>query len=130
MHLRRTSTRSTKSTWRASWRTCEPSTAKRWWPRAARPFSVPFCPATGGPTNRYRYRSKLSCWTRCPTARSLSCKPATTRTLRPICETTELYRPPAWPSSTIYGSSAAAEEVRIRNTQRVHYVIMTYLYKY
>lgn len=105
--------RYTKSMWHASWKTSGPSTARKWWPRAARPFSVPFYRDTGGPTNRSRYRSKWSFWTRCPTVLSSLSRPATTRTRRLIWETTVPCRPPAWPSSTTSGSWAAAEEVRI-----------------
>lgn len=111
--LRRTSTRCTRNTWRASWRTCGPSTARKWWPRAARPFSVRFCPATGGPTNPFRYRSRWSSWMRYPTAPWSLCKPATTKTRRPTCGTTGRCRPPAWPYSTTSGSSDAADEVSI-----------------
>lgn len=113
LRLRRTSTRCTKSTWRASWRTSGPFTVRKWWPPAVRPCSVPFYLATGDRTNRYRYRSKWSCWTRCPTGPWSSCRPATTRTRRPTCETTGPCRPPALLSSTTSGSSAAVEEVCI-----------------
>jgi len=113
--------RCTRSTWRAFSRTCGPSTARRWWPRAARPCSVRCCPATGDPTNRCPYRSRWSCWTKFPTARSSSCRPATTRIRRPTCETTEPCRPPASPSSTTSDSSAAVEEVRLKQFNNYHH---------
>lgn len=107
--------------WRAFSRTCGPSTARRWWPRAARPCSVRCCPATGGLTNRYLYRSRWSCWTKFPTARSSSCRPATTRIRRPTCETTGPCQLPASPSSTTSDSSAAVEEVRLQQFNTYHW---------